>query len=99
MLGINLKFFPSTNGSKEVLSVITTLESIEGLVIKKLRRGSLKIETNLHKMSALKLLINHFESGNYIILFSMYELDFCFNSVLLFEIHPLSLKRLLILMN
>ena len=58
--------FFSTNGSKEVLAVITTLESIEGLVIKKLRKGSLKIETCLHRMSALKTLIKYFESGKFL---------------------------------
>nr|CAB3262622.1 uncharacterized protein LOC100180910 [Phallusia mammillata] len=52
------------NGSREVLSVVSTLESIEGLVVKKLRRGSIKIETNLHKASALKALWGHFESGH-----------------------------------
>ena len=53
----------SVKGSKELLSVISTLESIDGLVIKKLRRGSLKIETEIHKLSALKSLITHFETG------------------------------------
>ncbi|XP_076810346.1 uncharacterized protein LOC143453083 isoform X2 [Clavelina lepadiformis] len=51
------------NGSRELLATVATLELIDGLVVKKLRRGSLKIETNLLRASTAKILWGHFESG------------------------------------
>uniref|UniRef100_H2XNM5 Death domain-containing protein n=2 Tax=Ciona intestinalis TaxID=7719 RepID=H2XNM5_CIOIN len=50
-------------GSREILSMVSTLESINGLVVKRMTRGSINIETYIHKTTALKALWGHFESG------------------------------------
>lgn len=61
--------------------MVATLETIDGLVVKKLKRGSLHIEVQIYKPFAAKTLWTHFQNGK-LIKHRYYSLLFFIDSTL-----------------